>query len=403
MSWAAYLADTMTGLLAAPIDLPSFSWSVSVSDSSLATTRDKGVGEDEGSGIRVPWSAVPASTASQRAAALCADKRSIVLAWRTGRDPEEIGTPILMGAISPRTDTASDTSFSLSSPMGMLENRFLTGDFGLNASGGTSWTKSFSNMSLRGIASEVGWLCTNAKPGGELPIDWTYRGETGTHERTYKGFNVQNQSGADILEKIADVQDGPDMQFRPYLTGDGMHVRWRFTAGSDAGIFLGQDAVHRLAYHPSGGTIEGLTVDHVGPVMRVYATGSGTDEAQLCHLSEDLSLVRSPDPWPLKEMAWSDTDTDDRSLLERHADATLAANRRPIMQIKGEIHVDDVDASGLPIHPMGSFWPGELFSLDVDGFPSLPDGTYECRLMRMDGDETDKVTLTFDVTEDPSI
>ena len=48
MSWAAYLADTMTGLLAAPIDLPSFSWSVSVSDSSLANTREKGGGEDDG-------------------------------------------------------------------------------------------------------------------------------------------------------------------------------------------------------------------------------------------------------------------------------------------------------------------------------------------------------------------
>ena len=403
MSWVAYLVDTMTGLIGSPIDLPAFSWSVSVSDSSLATTRDKGVGENEASGLRVPWSAVPASTPAQRASALCADKRGVVLAWRTGEDPEEIGTPVLMGAITPRTDTASDTSFSLDSPLGILASRYLTGDFGKNQSGGTSWTKSFTNMSLRGIASEVGWLCTNAKPGGELPVDWTYRGEKGSHERTYRGFDVQNQSGSDILEKLSDVQDGPDMQFRPYLAGDGRHVRWRFLAGGDAEIHLGQKTLHRLAYHPSGGTIEELTVDHLGPVMRVYATGSGTDEAQLCHLSEDLSLVRTDDPWPLKEMAWSDSDTDDAGLLERHANAMLAANRRPLMQIKGVVHANDTDITGLPVHPLGSFWPGELFDLDIDGFPSLPDGTYRCRLMRMDGDETDRVKLTFDVTADPNI
>ena len=39
----AYIVDTIAGRILAPIDLPSFSWSVSVSDSSLATTKDKGV------------------------------------------------------------------------------------------------------------------------------------------------------------------------------------------------------------------------------------------------------------------------------------------------------------------------------------------------------------------------
>ena len=37
--WRTYLADTMTGAVGAPIELPSFRWSLSVSDSSLQTTR----------------------------------------------------------------------------------------------------------------------------------------------------------------------------------------------------------------------------------------------------------------------------------------------------------------------------------------------------------------------------
>ena len=62
MAWRAYIVDTITGRILAPIDLPSFSWSVSVSDSSLVTTKDKGVGENEVSGLKLPWTAIPGRT-----------------------------------------------------------------------------------------------------------------------------------------------------------------------------------------------------------------------------------------------------------------------------------------------------------------------------------------------------
>lgn len=42
--WRAYLADTMTGLIDSPLDLPSFSWSMSIGDFALTTTRGKDVG-----------------------------------------------------------------------------------------------------------------------------------------------------------------------------------------------------------------------------------------------------------------------------------------------------------------------------------------------------------------------
>ena len=43
--WRAYLADTMTGLIDSPLDLPSFSWSMSIGDFALTTTRGKAVKE----------------------------------------------------------------------------------------------------------------------------------------------------------------------------------------------------------------------------------------------------------------------------------------------------------------------------------------------------------------------
>ncbi|MDE5640879.1 MAG: hypothetical protein K2I40_04055, partial [Bifidobacterium castoris] len=194
------------------------------------------------------------------------------------------------------------------------------------------------------------------------------------------------------------VINGPDMQFRPYLTDDQTMIRWRFEAGSDTDIYLGQHTIHRLAYSPAGGTIENLTIDHLGPIHRVYASGAGTDKAQICAFAQDLTLVELADPYPLREMTYADSDTDKHTLLLQHAQASLDANRRPLMQIKGEININDTDGVGV-LHPLGSIWPGEQVELDIQGFPSLDDGIYTCRLMQMDGNETDTVTLTFDPIE----
>lgn len=400
--WTAYIYETMSGRLIRPIDLPAFSWNVTIGDCSLTTTPSHKPGEHDLGGMRVPWTALEhATTAKERRELLASDRHGIILLHRNPTDdPNTLGTPIVGGAIGPRQDTARDTSFSISSIMSLLAERYAAAE-GSYASGPnhtSTGTLTYKRMSLRGIASEIGHLCTNLKPGGTLPIDWTYRAEQGDHDRTYEAWNIQNLSCKAILEKISGVINGPDMQFRPYLTDDQTMVRWRFEAGSDTDIYLGQNTIHRLAYSPYGGTIENLTIDHLGPIHRIYASGAGTDKAQICALAQDLTLVERADPYPLREMTYADSDTDKHDLLLAHAQASLEANRRPLMQIKGEIHVDDMDGVGV-LHPLGSIWPGEQVELDIQGFPSLDDGIYTCRLMQIEGNETGTVNLTFDPIE----
>ncbi|MEO5513112.1 hypothetical protein ABJC06_06075, partial [Bifidobacterium adolescentis] len=295
-----------------------------------------------------------------------------------------------------------DTDFSLTSIYGLLGDRYLVreGVYG-TANGSTSTDViNFNNLSLRAIAAEAGWLCTNAKPGGGLPIDWHYRGEKGSHQREYDSWDIQNLKCSDVWDKIANVENGPDLQLRPKLSGNT--IRFDFLAGSDVDPNIAQDTIIELSSSPYGGTLENMTIDHLGAVHRVYASGSGTDKAQLCHLSEDLRLVSGDhEPFPLREMTYSDTDASDANLLRQHVDGVLAANHAPLMQIKGELHANDVSVDGTPLHPLGSFWPGETMRLDIQGFPSLSDGVYECRLMQMSGDQSDKVSLIFDAMEDP--
>lgn len=395
MSWRCYLGDTMTGLIDRPIDLPSFSWSVSIGDSSLSTNKEKGAGTDEWSGITVPWNAISEDDPAARASALSTLRRCLTLFWDAGDG--SLGVPILFGSIGTRTDTWLDTSFSLNSIMSMLFNRYVCreGGYGTGNGGTSPGTIRYEGLSYRGIICALVDLCTSKKPGGLLPVDLPYLGETGTRAREYSEHDIQNNSCAQLVENITNVIGGPDVQFRPYMADD-QHVRVQLVAGSDGDVYLGQSTIHTLTCFPGGGTIQELKVDHASPIMRVYSSGSGTDAAQICHLSEDMTLSTMSDPWPLVETAYSDSDTDSLNVLVAHSDAQLAANSRPLMQISGKIDFNDPH-----VPAPGSIWPGEMVDVVIQGFPTLPDAIYRMRLMQMTGDQSSVATLKFDVMDYP--
>ena len=86
MSWRAYLFDTVSGQIAQQIDLPAFTWSMTVADCALSTTKSKDVGEDEIGGLDLPWTAIPGNTPEEKARAIQPYRRGIVLCWKTTMD-----------------------------------------------------------------------------------------------------------------------------------------------------------------------------------------------------------------------------------------------------------------------------------------------------------------------------
>ncbi len=402
MSWSACLFDSMTGLLAEQVDLPSFGWTLTVSDCSLATTRDKGVGAADATGLRLPWAAVPGRDAAERHEAIAMWRRGLALMWD--------GAPVVAGVIGPKSGTARDVSIDLLSPLEVLAHRYAVreGAFGTGTttveegerkgqavSSVTTDSIHWSGESLRSIVCRLGRLACS-KPGGALPIDWAYLGESGGHRRTYDGFNVANNDIEKLITDVTNVMGGPDVQLRPYLA-DSQHLRWRLVAGSDSEPYLGDAPVTpTLTSFPGGGTAQALSWAELAPAMRVYATGAGQDEAMLCHLSEDLALCQRRDPWPLVESRVSgSSDWGTAELVRSHADAALAASRLPMVQWQCE-----VDATSGPVVP-GRLWPGQRVLLDLDGSPMWPDGRYALRVMEMSGDEGSRVKLTFDQAVDP--
>lgn len=399
MSWRPYLTDVHTGLLGAPIDLPSFSWSMDVNDSSLSTTKSKKVGLDQVQNVTVPWDTIPGGTPRERYEAIEEGHVGLCLMWE--RDGHQ--TPILWGAISGREDSYESASFTVESVYSILGDRILCRE-GAFKTGTSTDTIAFTGMSMRGIASEVGYLCTNCKPGGELPVDWQYRGESHQrrsgedstiHTRRYEAWNVGNQTGKQVLDKLAHVIDGVDMTFRPYLA-DSQHVRLRFTAGTDSDLYLGQDRFHSFTSWRSGGTLENVKATYNSPTQRVYATGAGQDQATLTTLAQNLTTLTTITPMLLRESTLSDTDVTDLNLLKQKAQDSLDANRRSVIQLEGDYYCDDENTPD-----MGNLWPGELIQLHLADYPTLPDGVYTLRVMQMRGDASSKIHLLFDITTNP--
>ncbi|MEY8436158.1 hypothetical protein AAK967_00200 [Atopobiaceae bacterium 24-176] len=404
--WECCLFDTMTGLVGQPVDVPALTWSVSVSDCSLSTARDKGVGADDVGTVDLPWSAVPGHPSAAHGA-LAPLRRGLCLV----RD----GAAVAAGAIGPRTDTWDGTSFAVMSPMALLSQRLAVApntfgrgtttveegeDKGKRVDHVTTSQLRWTGQSLRSIACRLIEAAVSGE-GASLPIDYgRYLGERGGHERTYDGFNAANNDVAKLLDALTNVSGGPDIQLRPYLVSDPWPgVRWDVVAGSDAVPGLpGADTVPTLTCFPGGGTAQGLECASLAPVMRVYGTGSGQDKATLCHEAADLSLCRRADPWPLLEATVSNSsDWDSYGLVRAHTESRLAAAKRPLVQLRCTVDASDPRNPVVP----GSVWPGQRVDLDLEGHPTLPDGRYEMRLMEMSGDLGETVTLVFDQMEDP--
>lgn len=407
MKHVAYITDVHTGQIFSKIDIGSFSWTMTISDSTISTKPTKEVGKDEVENVDVEWSVVPGETQAEKAISLMPGMKAIAIFSQDDDDKlnNGLGVPMLWGGISNRKSNWNSTTFSVDSVYQMLADRYAIREGAFKDGVSTDYV-GFSKKTIRGIAAYVGWLCTSAKPGGELPVDWQYINEnhvwkqgedSNKHVRTYNAWNVNNISGKDIFDKLTGVQDGVDMQWRAYMA-DPNHVRVRFVAGTDEQQYLEPESgrIIRFVCHDGSGNLENLEVDYSKTYQRVYATGAGEDQATVTAFAEDLSTVNREDGLALNELAMSDTDDDKVSLLKRDALARLDAKKIPLMQFSGEFDEND------PSTPrIGLIHTGEPCIIDLKGYPDVPDGLYETAIMELSGDETSKVHVVFDAIRAP--
>lgn len=140
MTWAHWLTDARTGRIIRRIDIPSFSWELSVSDFGFSTT-DKNLGEMDASSLSVPFNQFDIydesgllthqSTPSEINSMLSIGRRALVSSWMYDGMPDPRGVPLWWGMLGDPEDSWDATTFPLSSPMALLASRYVIrdGDF----------------------------------------------------------------------------------------------------------------------------------------------------------------------------------------------------------------------------------------------------------------------------------
>lgn len=388
MVWSLELFRSLDGLRLGLLPEASFSWSRTVRDGKMAEP-PQGAGQQSLSSFSFSLGALEhAGWIDRDEPGWQARLLATFMPHRLGVMALYDGLPIVGGPISdPVKVDAGGVAITVDGPTAFLAHRYVVPE-----AFAADRQIAFRGRDLGSIAQEVVKVALT-KPGGSLPITFDPV-RSGTHERTYQAFNVANLQVSDVLEKIANVIGGPDIDFRPYVV-DAKHFAWHMHTGTQTDPWIGQGTVH--SWEVGSPDVETLTGDYSAAFTahRVYGVGGGQDVGTVVTRVGvgDTAGVTLPPDWPLREAVHSNSDVDGAEkvgVLRAGAEGMLL--NYPILQPQLVVRADGST-------PLGTFWPGELAEVSVMGHSVLADGTHTLRILGMSGSNSRSVSLVFDPVE----
>lgn len=281
--------------------------------------------------------------------------------------------------ISNPREYAKEIQFDAGGARSILKKRFVVKESDLYSPNIAKGVIQFKGMSLGTIAQEVVKVGM-AKPRGNLPINFASPRETtandAEHQRTYRAYNVNTLTVDEVLTKISEVSRGPDIAFRPRLINDAQLV-WDMVHGTENNPRIAQKVIPRWDLTAEKSDVASLEITKTGTYEtdRVIVTGSGTNEATIMAMAENLD--RGSSDMPLLESSYN-IQSDSKSNVKKHAESTLLQHRRPLREYT-------LFVSTYGEYPLGTYWPGDLAIIYVKGFFNLPDGEHKMRILNMTG------------------
>lgn len=299
-------------------------------------------------------------------------------------------TPVVAGPIITRPSESSDTvSIGCGGIRSVLAKRFVT-DEQQDWDNLAKSKKYWSGLSLGTIAKRV---VTQAqlKPAGALPISFALPDETiandADHERTYRGFNLQNINAHDVLTKLSNVINGPDIMFKPRLVRDNL-LTFDMWTGTERQPRIYQKNTPVWDTTPSKGYVVDMSTIVTGSyqTFRTFSTGAGQDEGLIIKVSTNEGPLQGG--YPLLESVVNVGNSENEALVASYGISNLWANKEPLLEVQMTVRADG------PI-PLGQFWPGDLVQVYTEGWLSLPDGLTEMRLLSIVGDTSDSIKVSL--------
>lgn len=239
---------------------------------------------------------------------------------------------------------------------------------------------SWSGLSLGTIAKRL-VSTAMSHTGGSLPLILP-PDETGTHERTYPGYELA--SLGQRLEELVNVEGGPDIAFDPRLTTDRLGVEWVMRTGTAADPLLHQGGGQAWVWDTAaprwpGGQVS-VTVDATQRVNRAFAMGDGFETSLLLATAQDASQWSRG--YPLLEATSTHSTVTRQATLAGHARAMIDQGSAPwttwkLRATTGSVVVGDGNVVRA----------GDWCAIHIPaGHMYLREGVYRSRLGRMTGD-----------------
>lgn len=371
--WKAYLFEVMTGLVGSEVEMSTNGrWDVrlNMTEQCQVTVQKSSL---QGIGRRwwSPWRA------------------GILLTFTAAGQSEE---PIAAGPIvSPPDEYPDSLSFRIEGIRSLLEWRFAH-DKEYPPGDEAAMRKSklyYADSALDRIAQDLVKRAT-AKKGGTLPIVFGPRSPAANGTtRTYHGYDLANIGVDKLLGQLSDVEGGPDIMFRPeWVDAESrQHIRWRMMNGNDISPAIPQQWTMDVDLGRPRGVDSEVSMNTRGDhyANRVYATGAG-EGAGLAIVGRERNALFD-DYFPLMERTVSVSSATKTSTLASHASAGLSTT--PLVELN--VTVDGSD----PAAALGRWHVGDKARVTIKGWFSIPDGTYELRVVRAAGDLDSPHTVLY--------
>lgn len=364
--WSAYLFQTTSGNIGPQIDVSTQSWSIGLNDIEKIsiTLNKKDLPKLDLRYWLDPWWA------------------GVVLLWND--------FPIVAGPIiSNPTETQTTIGVECAGIRSVLDRRFVIDEQ-------TNWTTlatkkvSYKGLTLGTIAKRVVQLSMQ-KPGGYLPISFPHADKTGKHERNYQSFNLANIGTNDILTKLTEVIDGPDIMFRPRLLNDAK-LTFDMRYGDDVDPRIRQDRHIQWDSTAENSPIVSLGMGRSGSdvLYRAFAIGAGQDQGTLIRMAQADEMMAKG--YPLLEAAVAFNSVETPSVLQEHASALVRANTGELVELSGTIRADGDN-------PLNTFFVGDSVRLVVKDWITVPNGNHKARIVNMSGNASANVKVTLQIED----
>lgn len=234
-----------------------------------------------------------------------------------------------------------------------------------------TWKQPFLGFSYRTLAKKLIQLGTTG-PGRFIPI--VYEPDVaGTEDRTYYGYNLDMV--IDTIEELMNLDNGPDIDFRPEWDGAG-GIRWQMVTGN----LSGNGGVIEVNFSADNPEATGLVekVSSREKATQVFGIGEGAGIDMLVRVGSgvlvDFAVERAEQSKNIKS----------GTQLQEFVQGELRSRIPLIYQYEMSIQNTSPVIQGTP----ATMRPGLIVRWYIKDDPKITKGWRDCTILRYSGDIT---------------